>query len=598
MTNYIVSSHVSRLALAVVLGCMTAHAATIFQVPQVYDSAGQDSFYVAVVDLNHDGYPDILVGSDCAVGNPCDNRIPSNEISVLLNNGDGTFKPAQTYYPVGTGRVTLGDVNGDGNTDILMNRSGYLGVLLGNGDGTFQALQPLISSGYMPGYITVTDVNSDGHPDVVTVGGSGVNVYLGHGDGTFQAGVSTHFALLNLQSVAIQDVNRDGIPDLVVAIACVSSTDCSGVVDVMLGNGDGTFGPVQTYLSGGYMAMSAAVADLNGDGKPDIVVANSAVSSTDETNGSIGVLLGNGDGTFQSARKYNSLAFATWDVAVADVDGDSIPDVVTSNACHSAPNGSSCSSGAVTVLFGKGDGTFPRTAIYSAGAAQSRHLAVADLNHDGRPDVAVVSICQSNKPCVSGGVSILLNVAKFESSTFLSSRLNPSTYGQSVTLIAKVTSIAQQAPTGLVMFRNGSVPIGSAPITNGMATLVKSNLPAGALSITAIYPGDTTSGKSVSPVLSQTVSQATTSTSIKSSINPSTLGQTITFTVAATSPTAKVTGTVTFTAGTTNLGTVTLTGGKASLAISTLPHGSAEVTATCRGTNFVGSSASLTQVVN
>jgi len=367
----------------------------------------------------------------------------------------------------------------------------------------------------------------------------------------------------------------------------------------MLGNGDGTFGPVQTYLSGGYTATSVAIADLDGDGNPDIVVANSAVSSTNGTNGSVGVLLGNGDGTFQSAQAYNSRAFATLGVAVADVDGDSIPDIVTSNACHSAANGSNCAAGgAVTVLSGKGDGTFIRTTIYSAGAIQSQSLAVADLNRDGRPDVAVVSTCMSSKSCASGGVGVLLNVGKFETSTVLSSSLNPSIYGQGVTFTAKVTPIGPQALTGLVTFRNGTVPLGSATLTNGVAILTKTNLPSGILSITATYVGDTVSGKSVSPVLTQTVSRATTGTSIKSSMNPSIQGQAVTFTANVTSPTAKVTGTVSFTAGTTSLGNITLVGGRASVTLSTLPLGSTKVTATFSGSNFVGSSASLTQTVN
>jgi hypothetical protein len=100
-------------------------------------------------------------------------------------------------------------------------------------------------------------------------------------------------------------VNGDGKPDIVVANWCASSCTNSGgtgSVGVLLGNGNGTFQTVVTYGSGGFDALSTAVADVNGDGKPDIVVSNCSISgSACSGTGVIGVLLGNGDGTFQTA---------------------------------------------------------------------------------------------------------------------------------------------------------------------------------------------------------------------------------------------------------------------------------------------------------
>jgi len=119
-------------------------------------------------------------------------------------------------------------------------------------------------------------------------------------------------------SVAVADVNKDGKPDVIVANACGSSSNCKystfgfeGTVVPLLGNGDGTFQPAVAYASGGQTPISVAVADMNGDGKPDIVAVNKCASGTRcvSGNGSVGILLGNGDGTFQAATSYNSGAF-------------------------------------------------------------------------------------------------------------------------------------------------------------------------------------------------------------------------------------------------------------------------------------------------
>src|SRR5260370_14976639 len=111
----------------------------------------------------------------------------------------------------------------------------------------------------------------------------------------------------NATSVAVADLNGDGKPDLLIANLCDTSSTCAnGSVSVLLSNGDGTFQPAVSYASGGYSAYSVAVGDLNGDGKPDLVVANACGSSSNCTNGVIGVLFGNADGTFQPAVSYSA----------------------------------------------------------------------------------------------------------------------------------------------------------------------------------------------------------------------------------------------------------------------------------------------------
>lgn len=140
-------------------------------------------------------------------------------------------------------------------------------------------------------------------------------------------------------SVAIGDVNGDGKPDLMVASGCSRTTaGCpKGTISVLLGNGDGMFRPPVAYDSGGYGANAVAVADVSGDGKLDLVVANSCDSSTNGncaffTPGVVGVLLGNGDGTFEAPQTYGSGGYWISDfVAVADVNGDSRPDLLVVN---------------------------------------------------------------------------------------------------------------------------------------------------------------------------------------------------------------------------------------------------------------------------
>jgi hypothetical protein len=200
----------------------------------------------------------------------------------------------------------------------------------------------------------------------------------------------------------------------------------------------------------------------------------------------------------------------------------------------------------------------------------------------------------------SGTVTQVVNL--YPSSTSLpTSSLNPSTYGQAVTLTAMVTSTSPSAPTGKLTFKNGSTSIGSVTInTAGVGSLTLKNLPAGTLSITATYNGDSETAKSTSPALQQSVNQASSATTVKSSLNPSTFGQAVTFTATVTSPTTAAIGTVTFMDGSTALGTGTLSAGKASYSTSALNAGSHSIAAIYGGNaNIKGSTSSvLVQVVN
>jgi hypothetical protein len=369
-----------------------------------YSSLGLGSASVAVADLNGDGKPDLVVAS-----------ILAGPLTVLLGNGDGTFQPA-----VGVGgaafSVAVGDLNGDGKPDLVVtNLSGTVGVLLGNGDGSFGPEVPFASGGSVSTSVAIADVNGDNKPDLVVTNEEGqffgglVDVLLGNGDGTFQPAVTYDSGGGDAWSVAVVDVNGDNKPDLVVANVCTSSCLPHGVVTVLLGNGDGTFKAAVPYDSGGNGAFSVAVGDVNGDGEPDIAVVN--VRSDN-----MGVLLGNGDGTFKSAVTYATggiLGNGSQSVAVADVNGDGRLDLVVANcALAGSPGCSGLLSGLVGILLGNGDGTFQPPVTYGPGGFSTWAVAAADVNGDGRPDLMVANYCGATggvPNCGTGTVGVLLN---------------------------------------------------------------------------------------------------------------------------------------------------------------------------------------------
>jgi len=338
-------------------------------------AVGTTPYSVAVGDFNGDGRADLAVANE-----------GSGTVSVLLGNGDGTFQAA-VNYAVGTtpGSVAVGDFNGDGKADLAVtNFNGTVSVLLGNGDGTFQAALNY-RAGPSPGVtsVAVGDFNRDGKADLAVTDDYGplspdgtVNVLLGNGDGTFQAAVN-YTVGSEPQSVGVGDFNGDGKADL--AVTDYSSQDpFSGAVNVLLGNGDGTFQAAVNY-SVGPGATSVAVGDFNCDGKADLAVTN--------FNGTVSVLLGNGDGTFQAAVNYIASPGAT-SVAVGDFNRDGKADLAEADVA-----------GTVSVLLGNGDGTFQAAVNFTVGL-EPQSVGVGDFNGDGKADLAVAN---------EGTASILLN---------------------------------------------------------------------------------------------------------------------------------------------------------------------------------------------
>jgi microcystin-dependent protein len=362
-----------------------------FQPPQTVPAAPKFADGVTVADVNGDGKPDLVV----SYGINYNNVLGVAGVSVLLGNGDGTFRPEQTYQFGNEYVSVVADVNGDGKPDLVTLDGGgsysTVSVLLGNGDGTFQNPQPVALGDFGP--VAVADVNGDGKADLVTPNhgvpgspGNTVSVLLGNGDGTFQLPQTRQTFPVGAfpTSVAVVDLNGDSIPDIVTA-----NRD-DGTVSVLLGNGDGTFQKQRTFAAGSSASggpFSVAVADVNGDGKPDIITANSDGSGYPYHPGTVSVLLGNGDGTFQPQQTFpvnvhNLIA----PLAVADVNGDGKPDIITDSYSYHSHGYN------VNVLLGNGDGTFQPQQTFPVGVhGLSLPLAAADFNGDGKPDIVVAN---------------------------------------------------------------------------------------------------------------------------------------------------------------------------------------------------------------
>ena len=361
-------------------------------------------------DFNGDGRPDLLANF-------------FHQADIALNTGNGGFKPPVGYL---SSAPILGDFNGDGRTDVLMYRgltstiaglaradgtlplarsfrvggslvnAAYLGAtdlnadgkrdliivndqsdgwhrgavrsLLGRADGTFDVQKSFVPTGTGAGVIGLADLNHDGKVDVVATGDS-LSVLLSKGNGLFQPPQNDP---IRSARGAIADVNGDGIPDL--ALAFGSFFQPQGII--MLGNGDGTFRN-GALLPGSFDALVAG--DFNHDGKQDLAFANSGAGGV---GGHVGILLGNGDGTFQPSSSERQGQVGR--VLAADFNNDGILDLVGVGTTSSF-------AATASVYLGTGTGTLqsPKNVWIKAGASFPGGTVADDFNKDGRLDVAV-----------------------------------------------------------------------------------------------------------------------------------------------------------------------------------------------------------------
>ena len=385
------------------IGVYLGHGDGTFGAPTFYSSNG---FTITATDVDGDGNLDLVLGQNgggAFLPDPL-GVVFTGGLQVLMGNGDGTFIGASAY-PIASRFqfvFAIADVNGDGHPDILTPEA----LLVGDGNGKFTTELGSQFPGLGNVAVTeirIADLNGDKIPDAVLIAFSSAPfVALGQGGGVFATG-SFLSSVPNAIDVNVADVNGDKIPDLLVMTN--PSGNGTGIqLQVLLGKGDGTFGaPQQVTLPDGVaksLGGRVYAADLNNDGKMDLVVVDYGVydSNGNCVPGGTYILLGAGDGTFGAPATITAVA-NPFDAAIADLNKDGKLDLVLSNTNYTQNCGTH--SFDLAVFLGNGDGTFKAAGVIATTPhLQAASLAAADFNHDGNVDVAMGS---SELPLIAFG---------------------------------------------------------------------------------------------------------------------------------------------------------------------------------------------------
>ena len=346
--------------------------------PAVNYWSGDGPEYVFCADLDND------YDLDLAVAN-----LHSGNVSILKNNGDGTFQTA-VYYGAGDWlySVFCADLDNDNDLDLAVAYEfyNYVSILKNNGDGTFQTAVNY-GAGDGPFSVFCADLDNDNDLDlaVTNIGSDNVSILKNNGDGTFQPKVDYGAGDYPI-SVFCADLDNDNDLDLAVA------NDYSDNVSILKNNGDGTFQTAVNYDAGDG-PQSVFCADLDNDNDLDLAVANTYSHN-------VFILENNGDGTFQLDGSFVA-GSSPRSVFCADLDGDTDLDLAVAN----------WNSDNVSILKNNGDGTFQPKVGYGAGE-YPRSVFCADLDNDGDLDLAVANFQSDN-------VSILINLSGGENQSTL-----------------------------------------------------------------------------------------------------------------------------------------------------------------------------------
>ncbi|MDO7884907.1 FG-GAP-like repeat-containing protein [Hymenobacter cheonanensis] len=393
--------------------------ATFAPVATTGTGAGSAPISLAVADVSGDGKLDLLSVDQ-----------QNKNVNVQLGTGSGSFGPV-TAFSTGAGipwGIVVADVDRDGAPDLLTVSTGTntVGVRRGTGTGSFSIYLTEFSTGAdsAPIGLAVADVDGDGNLDVVTANSNGDSAGLLLGTGStgsnsfrtvrpYSTGAGGH-----PYQITVADVNGDGRPDLLAANANTNS------IGVLLNLGFNTFSAATSFSTGaGSAPTDIVVADVNGDGQPDLLTANNFGAA-------VGVLLGTGTGTFGPVVPYGTgTGSAPFKLAVADVNGDGRPDLLADNR----------GSDAAGVLLGNGDGTFGPVTQLSVGAgSHPQDIVAADVNADGKLDLLTADFNTS-------AVGVLLNTTN---TAAFSTRYTYTGGTQTYTVPAGVTRLAIVAVGG------------------------------------------------------------------------------------------------------------------------------------------------------
>ena len=465
---------------------------------------GESALRIVLADFNRDGTPDIALA--CSDGT-------NGGLVVILGKGDGTFL-TPTFYPTGdAASIAIGDFNDDGLLDIALTDNSQQNVdfFQGKGDGTFTQETTTLSAPSTAHGIVVADFNGDGFDDVAyavtssTTSLSDLYLALGNGTGSFQqpsAPVATQIG----EFLTVGDTNADDFPDVVsTTITRPPGQPFHNIgpsLYVLLGKGNGTFQPTATYTSD--IPSDPHLADVNGDGIPDIIAG-----------GSTGALVyqGNGDGTFQPYQEPNIGGFAlTYAVNAGDYNNDGNADLIGTDA--DSPRAAVSLSNVQQISVAS---ALTKVAVFPLGSGVHN----VDASYSG--DSIFIGSLSSTVPLTAAPVDTSLVLTASATSSILP--------GQSIVLTADLSPYTVGPPTTttnneLVKFYSGTTLLGSGKLSNGVATITTTALPIGADSLTAVYGGDSNYNPSTSNAVTATVSNVL----ISSSPNPSTYTQTVTFT--------------------------------------------------------------------
>ena len=586
---------------------------------------------VVTGDFNNDGKTD-MVATNYGTAAP-GNNAAGQTISRFLGNGDGTFA-APSNITVGANAyvsyAAVGDLNNDGNQDLAVvatqeDSTGRLYIYLGTGLGGFNlTAQGAISTGssnvswVCVGQMTTGDSNLDvvvcgfGDSDQgqTTVFGNNITVFQGDGTGSVaNIGTVTNGLAFIPTSIALADFDGDGDNDIAATVPGVppdvGSAQPNGTVQIINSNGAGGFTLGNSFDTGGALSYGLAVAKLNNDNLPDLVITNAGDPDADGfyanfgLNSNVGVAINAGGGSFNVTNLTAGLGTggskSVFAATAADFTGDGKQDIAAVVYGHPLTGANA----RILLYTGNGTGSFSSDADspYNTLTTDGQFLAAAPIDAGSSIDIVYVT--------ASRRYGVLTNTTAPPAST--TTTLTAPTFPATVTFPANVTFTANVTggvpDGGTVTFLRGTTVIGTGTTAGGVANFTTTTpIPAGTYSITARYEGVTGFATSTSSAGSLTVDPAATSTALISSSDPSVFGQSVTFTATVTSGGNPVVGgTVNFFDGATPLGTATTNAsGVATFGTTALTVGVHPITATfVAGGNFATStSAAVQQDVN